>query len=74
VSTKPGDFQSLLSEAIDSGVTFMPGEPFFTDGREAANCFRLNFSNVDNDNVETGLAKLSEIFRKALQVKADECA
>lgn len=60
--------QSLLTEAIDSGVTFMPGEPFFTDGREASNCFRLNFSNVENDEVEVGLAKLSDIFRRATQL------
>jgi 2-aminoadipate transaminase len=63
--------QSLLSDAIDSGVTFMPGEPFFTDGREASNCFRLNFSNVDNENVEVGLAKLSNIFRQAIHLKED---
>lgn len=66
--------QSLLSEAIISGVTFMPGEPFFTDGREASNCLRLNFSNVGHDDVELGLAKLSEIFRKAVQVKTGHCA
>lgn len=65
--------QSLLSDAIDAGVTFMPGEPFFTDGREASNCFRLNFSNVDNDDAEFGLAKLSEIFKKAIQLKAEAC-
>jgi 2-aminoadipate transaminase len=65
--------QSLLSDAIDAGVTFMPGEPFFTDGRKASNCFRLNFSNVDNDDVEFGLAKLSEIFKKAIQLKAEAC-
>jgi len=56
--------QYLLSNAIDSGVTFMPGEPFFTDDREASNCFRLSFSNVDKANMEIGLAKLSTIFRQ----------
>jgi DNA-binding transcriptional MocR family regulator len=59
--------QSLLSMAIDSGVTFMPGEPFFADGRDASNCFRLNFSNVVDEDVGSGLEKLSAIFRKALQ-------
>jgi 2-aminoadipate transaminase len=49
--------QSLLSKAIESVVTFMPGEPFFTDGRKTSNCFRLNFSNVVNDYIEVGLAK-----------------
>lgn len=65
--------QSLLAEAIDSGVTFMPGEPFFTDGREASSCFRLNFSNVDIDNVDVGLAKLSKIFQQAIKESNDIC-
>lgn len=66
-STSLINTHSLLSKAIESGVTFMPGEPFFTDGREASNCFRLNFSNVDSENVEIGIEKLSEIFRRAIQ-------
>ena len=70
-STSMIDTQSLLSKAIDSGVTFMPGEPFFTDGRKATNCFRLNFSNVDNENVEVGIARLSEIFREVIQPNND---
>ena len=55
--------QSLLQQAIDEGVTFMPGEPFFTDGRLASSCLRLNFSNVENEDMEMGLIKLSTIFR-----------
>lgn len=64
----------LLSKAIESGVTFMPGEPFFTDGREASNCFRLNFSNVDSENMEIGIEKLSKIFRQAIQQSTEVCS
>ena len=63
-SSTPIDTQCVLQKAINAGVTFMPGEPFFTDGRKASNCLRLNFSNVNAEQMETGLAKLSRIFRE----------
>lgn len=53
----------LLSTALEAGVTFMPGEPFFADGRVTANCFRLNFSGANIDSYDEGLGKLAAMFK-----------
>ena len=58
------DTQKILQLAINVGVTFMPGEPFFSDGRQASNCFRLNFSSVAYQDMDGGLEKLAAVFRQ----------
>lgn len=65
-SDTPINTTSLLAQAIASHVTFMPGEPFFADGREAASCLRLNFSNADSDDFDRGLGALSRLVQGAL--------
>lgn len=55
---------ALLKPAIDAGVTFMPGEPFFADGRPCASCFRLNFSHTQHTDFDRGLALLAAVFKQ----------
>jgi DNA-binding transcriptional MocR family regulator len=38
--------RALLAPAIERGVAFMPGEPFYPDARPAAGALRLNFSHA----------------------------
>lgn len=57
----------ILPEAIDAGVAFMPGEPFFADDVGASNCLRLSFSNAESKDVDRGLAILSKIVRHVIQ-------
>ncbi|MBN1484205.1 MAG: PLP-dependent aminotransferase family protein [Chloroflexia bacterium] len=57
--------QSLLMEAVEERVAFVPGQSFFTDDR-GANTFRLNFSNASEDNIEQGISRLGQVLRKAL--------
>lgn len=59
---------TLLPQAIDAGVTFMPGEPFFADGRQHASSFRLNFSHADSADFDRGLKLLADIFRGAQEL------
>lgn len=57
------DTRTLLPRAIDEGVAFMPGEPFFASRPQACGALRLNFSHADEDDIERGLQKLSAIVR-----------
>lgn len=65
-TAEPVDTMALLSSAIEAGVTFMPGEPFFADGRDAAGYLRLNFSNADVEEYDAGLSLLSTIVEAAI--------
>lgn len=56
------DTQTLLQHAIEQGVAFMPGEPFFDDGKADASYLRLNFSHADAQDMERGLAKLRQLL------------
>ncbi len=68
-TTTPINTRLLLSAAVESGVTFMPGEAFYADGREAANCFRLNFSSTKEEDFEKGLSTLASIFKSGIAMQ-----
>ncbi|MGB5809044.1 MAG: PLP-dependent aminotransferase family protein [Polyangiales bacterium] len=59
------DTRRLLTPAIEEGVAFMPGEPFFAAATPRAHAIRLNFSHASPSDVDRGLltlAKLVEAF------------
>lgn len=62
--TLPGhlDATVLLKEAITRKVAYVPGEPFFPDGR-GANCLRLNFSNSTPSRIGEGISRLAGVFK-----------
>jgi 2-aminoadipate transaminase len=57
------DTRLLLPKAIESGVAFMPGEPFLP--KESGSCgqLRLNFSHATTEQVESGLEILASLVR-----------
>lgn len=55
------DTRRLLPEAIERGVAFMPGEPFFAEQPSACGALRLNFSHASEAQIETGLAILAQL-------------
>lgn len=59
------DTRQLLPKAIDAGVAFMPGEPFFPRAVEACGQLRLNFSHANEVQAEEGLRKLADLVRAA---------
>lgn len=61
---RPVDTRTLLPEAISRGVIFMPGENFHADGDEGVGTLRLNFSLASEEDMEAGLARLAELFRR----------
>ena len=64
--TQPVDTRTLLPEAIQRGVAFMPGEPFYPDLPESCGKLRLNFSHADEEKTERGLATLATLLREAV--------
>ena len=59
------DALELLHASLEEDrVAFIPGSPFFAEGG-GANTLRLSFSNVKDENIEVGLARLSRRIRRA---------
>jgi len=59
---RPLDTRTLLPEAIQRGVAFMPGEPFYPSVSEHCGTLRLNFSHADEEKTERGLAILAALL------------
>jgi 2-aminoadipate transaminase len=56
----------LFHLAIEKGVAFVPGEPFYTDG-SGQNTMRLNFSNADESDIEEGMRRLGACLEDYLK-------
>jgi 2-aminoadipate transaminase len=65
------DTRMLLAQAIEAGVAFMPGEPFFPHAVERCGQLRLNFSHADEANAERGLKILAALVRAAKSADAE---
>ena len=55
--------QKLFEKAMEKNVAVLPGMPFYVDGG-GDNTARINFSNVDEDDIKTGIEILAKIFRE----------
>ena len=60
--TLPGDAAELARRALDAKVAFVPGLPFYADGRGTHNA-RLSFSRVTEDEIELGIERLAALLR-----------
>jgi DNA-binding transcriptional MocR family regulator len=58
------DTQALRAPALERGVAFMPGEPFYPEHHACANAMRLNFSHADPVAADRGLATLAALLRE----------
>jgi DNA-binding transcriptional MocR family regulator len=57
------DGAALLERSLaEAGVAFVPGAPFFFDGR-GANALRLSFSLAGEAEIERGIARLAKMVR-----------
>ena len=55
------DTASRLAVAIERGVAYVPGGPFFVDG-SGANTMRLTFAKETDDRLREGIARLADLF------------
>ncbi|AEG91615.1 PLP-dependent aminotransferase family protein [Ramlibacter tataouinensis] len=64
------DAARLLPRAVDKGVAFVPGAPFFAggpDGPEAARSLRLSFVTASRGQIDAGIAALAATIREQRQ-------
>lgn len=62
------DTPSLLDEAMDEGILYIPGTAFFLDGR-GRNSLRLAYSQVDEATLREGARRLGAILTRAVELK-----
>lgn len=53
--------KALFDKAILEKVAFVPGDPFYTDGR-TANTMRLNYTNASKEVIEEGVKRIGKLF------------
>ncbi|UCD62855.1 MAG: PLP-dependent aminotransferase family protein [Candidatus Zixiibacteriota bacterium] len=56
------DTEKLYPLAVERNVAYVPGRYFFTTPGEGNNTARLNFSNVDEAAIRTGIEKLASLM------------
>lgn len=64
--TGPKNFDAvkLYWQAIKNNVAFVPGTYFFAKQGEGKNTMRLNFTNVNENQIDLAIKKLSEVIKK----------
>ena len=51
--------QTLLPEAVERGMAFVPGAPFFAENADAS-CFRMSFATSDLEKIEEGVRRMGQ--------------
>lgn len=55
------DTAARIPDAVDAGVVYVPGAPFFADG-SGRNTMRLTFAKEPDERIRAGIAKLATVF------------
>ena len=58
----------MLSEGLEAGVTYVPGDSFFPDGKTGKNCMRINFSFANPEKLTEAIRRLSVVIEKRLEL------
>lgn len=61
------DTKAMLAEAVERGVTYVPGDGFYPDGR-GRNCMRLAFCYAEPDAIRVGIERLAEVLEDRLEL------
>ncbi len=61
------DTGAVLAEAVENGVTFVPGDDFFADGRGSSS-MRLAFCYAEPEQITEGIRRLGEVLEDRLEV------
>ena len=56
----------MLKKAVERNVAYVPGTHFYFDGGRL-NTMRLNFSNGKFEDVEEGMARLTQVILETIQ-------
>jgi 2-aminoadipate transaminase len=63
------DAMALLPRAVEAGVAYVPGAPFYAHDRDART-LRLSFVTLSADDIADGIATLGRVFHEALELQA----
>ncbi|MEN3334751.1 MAG: 2-aminoadipate transaminase [Blastocatellia bacterium] len=63
------DATEVLPQAIESGVAYVPGQPFFVDGG-GANTLRLAYSKETPEKIGEGIARLGRVLQPERRAEA----
>ena len=56
--------RSLMFQALERGVAFMPGEAFYCGDDEGLGTMRLNFSHASEEDARSGLGILAQLLQE----------
>ena len=62
------DTGSMLAEALEAGVTYVPGDSFFPGGKGGKNSMRINFSYETPENIEEAIKRLAGVIEDRLEL------
>lgn len=62
------DTGSMLSEALEAGVTYVPGDSFFPDGKTGKNSMRINFSFASPEKITEAIRRLAVVIEDRLEL------
>lgn len=62
------DTSSMLGEALEAGVTYVPGDSFFPDGVTGRNSMRINFSYESPENLTEAIKRLAAVIEGRLEL------
>lgn len=62
------DTESMLAEALEHGVTYVPGNGCFPDPSQGRNCMRINFSYESPENIQEAIRRLAEVIEDKLEL------
>jgi 2-aminoadipate transaminase len=56
--------QALLPKAVDAGMAFVPGAPFYAENADPRT-LRLSFVTATPEQIDRGIAALGQVLRAA---------
>ena len=62
------DTDSMLAEALEAGVTYVPGNSFFPDGVTGKNSMRVNFSFETPESITEAIRRLAGVIEERLEL------
>ena len=62
------DTGSMLSVALEHGVTYTPGDGFFPDGKTGKNCMRIAFCFESPENLTEAVKRLANVINDRLEL------
>ncbi len=62
------DCASMLATALESGVTYTPGDGFYPDGERGKNSMRIAFCYESPENIREAIRRLAEVIEGRLEL------